>query len=376
VIKSPPEAGDLSFSPSPGHTVGVEVELQLLDSQGLMFLDAAPELLSSIPEVMKERIKEEFIKSMVEINTAICHDVCEVESDLRESLRVVEEGLRPLGAVVYAASLHPLEMGTGENVTHGQRYARIMDDLQIVGRRFITQGLHVHIGVEDPERAIKINNTVRMYLPMLLALTTSSPFYRGERTGMYSYRTKLFEALPLAGMPDDVDGWEGFRHMVQQLREGGIIETVRDLWWDVRPNTILGTVEVRVCDVPTRLRDIVAIAAFIQSLVSTIENVNMHPEARLNLQILRANKWQAARYGLDGVFINPVSARRSTMRQAVGELLDIVAPEARRLGSMERLEDIRVILERGTGAHRQLELYERNGDFRSMIEGVREDFIN
>jgi len=298
-----------------------------------------------------------------------------VERDLRESIAVLEQGLEPIGAVFYAASLHPLEMGTGENITQGDRYARIMDDLQIVGRRFITQGLHVHIGIEDPERAIKINNTIRIYLPLLLALTTSSPYYRGEMTGMYSYRTKLFEALPLAGMPDEMEGWEGFRRIVAQLREGGIIETVRDIWWDVRPNTVLGTVEVRVCDVPTRLRDIVGIAALIQALVSTIENVNMHPEARLNLQILRANKWQAARYGLDGVFINPVSARRSTMREAVAELLEIVAPEAHRHGSAQRLEDIRAILDRGTGAHRQIEIFDKTGDFNSMIEKVREEFL-
>lgn len=376
MAKKTPEANDLSFNPSPGHTVGVEVELQLLDRETLMFSDTAPQLMASLPEGMKERIKEEFIQSMVEINTTICNDISEVERDLREAIGVMDEGLRPLGAVAYAASLHPLEMGTGENLTEGARYARIMDDLQIVGRRFITQGLHVHVGVESPERAIKINNTIRMYLPMLLALTTSSPFYRGERTGMYSYRTKLFEALPLAGMPGAVEGWDGFRHMVAQLREGGIIETVRDLWWDVRPNVSLGTVEVRICDVPTRLSDIVAIAAFIQALVSTIENVNMHPEARLNLQILRANKWQAARYGLDGVFINPVSARRSTMRQAVEELLGIVAPEAERHGSTGRLDDIREILRRGTGAHRQLDLYDETGDFRFMISRTREDFLS
>lgn len=367
---------DLTFSSSPGHTVGVEVELQILDRETLMFSDVAPELLSSLPGSMQERIKEEFIKSMVEINTSICNDISEVERDLREAVGVVEDGLSPLGAVSYAAGLHPLERGHGENVTEGQRYARIMQDLQIVGRRFITQGLHVHVGVEDPERAIKINNTIRMFLPMLLALTTSSPFYCGENTGMYSYRTKLFEALPLAGMPGEVDGWEGFKRMVAQLREGGIIETVRDLWWDVRPNTILGTVEVRICDVPARLGDIVAVAALVQALVATIENVNLHPDARLNLQILKANKWQAARYGLDGVFINPVSARRAKMREAVGELLDIVAPEAQRLGTAREMEHIRSVLALGTGAHRQLELYGKTGDLKSMIAILREDFLD
>lgn len=367
-------AGEITYNPSPGHTVGVEVELQLLDENSLRFSDTAPALLGALPEELSMRIKEEFIQCMVEINTGICHDISEVEADLMESLSVVEKGLVPLGTLPYAASLHPLERGSGDNLTEGERYGRIMHELQIVGRRFITQGMHVHIGVEEPERAIKINNTMRIYMPMLLALSTSSPFYQGEDTGMYSYRTKLFEALPLAGMPDEVEGWEGFKKMLGLLQEGGIIETGRDLWWDVRPNIALGTVETRVCDVPTRLRDILAIVALIQALVSTIENINLHPEARLNLQILRANKWQAARYGLDGVFINPVSARRSTMREAIGELLDMVAPAAMRFGTAGKLCDVRSIMERGTGAHRMRELYAETGDFKSVIEKLRQEF--
>lgn len=364
----------INFSPSARHTVGVEVELQLLSRDGLEFVDVAPVLLKRLPPGMTGRIKEEFLKCMVEINTRCCVDIDGVERDLRESLKVVEGLLDELGAVFYCSSLHPLERGTGGNVSEGERYARIMNDLQIIGRRFITQGLHVHIGVDDSESAIRVNNAMRMYLPMLLALTTSSPYYCGEDTGMFSYRTKLFEVLPLAGMPEAMEGWDGFVRMVKLLRQGGVIESVRDLWWDARPNANFGTVEIRACDVPNRFGDIVAIAALIQALVATIENLDPHSGDRLDLQILKANKWQAARYGLEGVFIHPVTAARSTMRQAISGLLEMVEPEARRFETIERLDVVRQILRRGTGAQRQIELYAETGDFRKMIETVRGEF--
>jgi carboxylate-amine ligase len=364
----------IEFNSSPEPTIGVELELQLLDPGTLAFRNAAPDTLRTMSSVFHGRIKQEFIQSMIEVNTRTCGDMREVEEDLRTTLSYLEEVLERLGVVFYSASLHPLEKGTGRNVTEDARYVRIMDDLQLVGRRFITQGLHVHIGVNSPERAIRINNTIRMYLPLLLALSTSSPYYFGEDTGLYSYRTKMFEALPLAGLPDSLEGWEEFCRTADLLIAGGIINSVRDLWWDVRPHPEFGTVEVRVCDIPCRLRDILAIAALVQALVSTIANVHLHPEVRVQMQILRSNKWQAARYGLEGVFVNPITAKRSTIRNAIAELMDIVEPEAERLGSLEYIEGVKDILNEGTGAHHQRRIYKKAGDFGEMIRLVREGF--
>jgi carboxylate-amine ligase len=364
----------IKFNPSPEPTIGVELELQLLDAGTLAFRNAAPDVMEALDPAFEGRIKPEFIQSMIEVNTRKCGDMREVEEDLRKTLSYLEGLLGRLGAVYYSSSLHPLEKGTGENLTDDPRYARIMEDLQLVGRRFITQGLHVHTGVNSPERAVRINNTIRIYLPLLLALSTSSPFYFGEDTGLYSYRTKMFEALPLAGLPDSLESWKEYCHMADLLAAGGIIKSVRDLWWDVRPHPDFGTVEVRICDMPCRLRDILAIAALTQALVSTIANVHIHPETRVQMQILKSNKWQAARHGLEGVFVNPITAERAPIRDAVLELLELVEPEARRLGGLEHIKGIHGILREGTGAHMQHWLYEMNGDFREMMRLLLEGF--
>jgi carboxylate-amine ligase len=365
----------IEFNPSPEPTIGVELELQLLDSKTLRFANVAPAVLDAIPPAYRGRIKEEFIQSMVEINTRICRDVEEVDRNLRESLSALEAVLDGMGAVYYSASLHPHEKGTGENLTSKPRYARIMDDLKLVGRRFITQGMHVHVGVKSAERAIRINNTIRMYLPLLLALSTSSPFYGGEDSGLFSYRTKLFEALPLAGLPDSLGDWNEFHRMAQLLQSGGIIDSVKDLWWDVRPHPEFGTVEVRICDIPCRYREILALAALVQSLVVTISNIHVHPDTRVQMQILKSNKWQAARYGLDGVFVNPITAKRVPIREAIHELLGLVREEAEALGGLEYMGEIDAILNHGTGAHLQKTIHASCGDFGKMINRVREGFF-
>ena len=370
-------SAEILFHMSERGTVGVELELQILDARTRKFSNIAPETLRALKPALGDRIKEEFIKCMVELNTRVCKSVGEAEEDLRESTTALEAELGRHGAVFYSASLHPTEKGTGENVTESPRYERILDDLQIIGRRFITQGLHVHIGVGDPERAIRINDHIRMYLPHLLALTTSSPFYDGEATGLFSYRTKLFEALPLAGMPDMLEGWEEFKDMARLLIYGEIIQSVKDLWWDVRPHPSFGTIEVRICDLPCRFSHIMGMVALMQALVLTLASSAVHPSARVQMQILKANKWQAVRHGLDGIFVNPVSARRQPVREAVRELLEFVRPEAVRQGTLKYLEAVEDILAHGTGAHRQLALYEQNGgDLDAVIETVRAEFMS
>jgi carboxylate-amine ligase len=232
----------------------------------------------------------------------------------------------------------------------------------------------VHIGIDSAENAIRVNNTIRIYLPLLLALSTSSPFYEGEITGLMSYRTKLFEALPLAGMPDYLDGWKEFNHVADLLIRGAYIESVRDLWWDVRPHPDFGTVEVRVCDMPVTLRDILSITALIQALVVTIAEEVTYPDP--HIQILKANKWQAARYGLEGTFVDPVSGDRSSIVGAIGDLYSFVSPSAGMLGSAHSLAGIPDILRNRTGAHKQLELFSRTGDLKAVAASLLEGFFS
>lgn len=360
------------FNSSPAPTIGVELELQLLDADTLDLTSVADDILKNKHPSFGERIKQEFIQSMIEINTNICSSVSDVEDDLRQTMDHLETLLPHNNAVFLCSSLHPFAKGRDQKIMDHPRYKRIMDDLQLVGRRFITQGLHVHIGVDDPEKAVTICNTIRIYLPLLLALSTSSPFYEGEETGLMSYRTKLFEALPLAGMPDYLDGWKEFNHMADLLIKGGYIQSVKDLWWDVRPHPGFGTVEVRICDIPNTFRDILSLTALIQSLVVALAEETTFPDP--HMQILKANKWQAARYGLEGVFVDPVFATRSGITDAVEDLLNFVRPYAEMLGCTDYIKGIREIVKRKTGAHRQCEIYRETGDFKQVIQSILEDF--
>ncbi len=361
---------ELIFNRSPDPTIGVELEIQILDNKTLELDPLAPEILSSLPPALKDRIKPEFIRSMVEINTAICSDVTEVEKDLMASYRWLEETAGGLGAELFAVSLHPFSKYRDQKLSDHPRYAKIMEELQLIGRRFITQGLHVHIGVPDEETVIRVNNSLRIYLPILLALTTSSPFYGGEDTGLMSYRAKLFEALPLAGMPDSLNDWEDFDHLIRLLRKSGIIETVKDIWWDVRPHPDFGTVEIRICGLPYSMRDILALTALIQALVVTLCSQHLNPDP--NIQVLRSNRWQAARHGLEGVFVDPFFGKKISMVDAVRNLYKYVRPASEGLKSTNYLDEIPEILKRLTGTHIQRKLY-CNGkkDFSHVIKTVQ-----
>ena len=364
----------LKFNKSPAPTIGVELELQLLDPETLELKSLSHEILSMVPETKKERIKPEFIQSMVEINTGICSTVAEVEKDLKETYAMLRDITEASGAVLYAASLHPFSKIKDQRVSDHPRYKKIMDELQIVGRRFISQGLHVHIGVDDEEKVIKVNNNMRIYLPILLALTTSSPYYEGMDTGLMSYRSKLFESLPLAGMPDAMDEWEEFCLLVNLLKKSGIIESVKDIWWDVRPHPDFGTVEIRICDLPYSMRDILAITALIQALVLALAEQYENPEP--HSQILRSNKWQATRYGLEGFYVDPFFARKYPMKEAAINLYRHVRPIAEELKSTDYLDEIPAILERLTGAHLQKTFYQENGNsYPKMIRTMQEYFF-
>jgi carboxylate-amine ligase len=364
----------LIFNKSPSPTIGVELELQILDAETLELKSIAADILNLVPSSFKEKIKPEFIQSMVEINTGICSNVAEVEKDLKESYSLLMGIADGLGATIYSTSLHPFSKSSDQTVSEHPRYRRIMDDLQLVGRRFISQGLHVHIGVDDEEKVIEVNNNLRIYLPILLALSTSSPFYESIDTGLMSYRAKLFESLPLAGMPDSMVDWEEFCTLNNLLKKSGIIDSVKDIWWDVRPHPDFGTVEIRICDIPYSLRDILAITALVQALVLGIAEQFENPEP--HMQILRSNKWQAARYGLEGFYVDPFFGKKFTMRDAVIYVYRHVKPFADALKSTDYLDEIPAILNRSTGAHIMRDLHNKQGkDFPDMIRATQDLFF-
>ena len=362
----------IKFNSSPNPTIGVEIELQLIDKNNFNLKNVASKALPEIDKKFSDNIKYELMDSMIEINTNICQSIEDVEKDISKTLEHLENILKDHKTLLNCTSLHPFALGKDQIVTNNPRYKRIMKDLQIVGKRFITQGLHVHIGINDCEKVILVNNALRIYLPLLLALSTSSPFYEGEDTGLHSYRTKIFEALPLAGMPDYLNDWNHFENLTEQLQNAGIINSVKDLWWDVRPHPGFGTVEIRVCDIPITYKAILCLVALIQALVVTLSKTDFASDT--HIQILESNKWQAARYGLDGIFVDPKTIQKITIRKAIENLYTLVEPVVNSLGSTKYVNIIEEILNRGTGSTKQRKLYNSSKNFEYMLKSLRNLF--
>ena len=364
----------IEYNSSPSPTIGVEIELQLIDSDNYDLKNIASQVLTNVDKEFLSRIKYELFESMIEINTNICNTVEEAGSDIRQTLSHLDGILKKYNATMNCSSLHPFSQGKNQVVTDDARYRRIMQDLQIIGTRFITQGLHVHIGIDDREKVIKVNNALRIYLPLLLALSTSSPFYEGEDTGLYSYRTKIFESLPLAGLPDHLNDWNHFTKLTENLMEAGIIQAVKDLWWEVRPHPGFGTVEVRICDVPTNFNEILGLVALVQALVVMVQDIDNYPDT--HIQILESNKWQAARYGLQGTYIDPLTLHKLSIKKAIENLCNLLEPTMISLGSEKYLTIIKKILINGTGATMQRNLFKKDNNFERMIKSLKEQFYD
>jgi carboxylate-amine ligase len=362
----------IEFTSSKPFSLGVELELQILDRESLELVSKAPALLAMVPAGLQERIKPEFIRSMIEVNTEVCADMNQVKENLGDLVRKAEELARQNNCLLYAASLHPFARHSDQQLSDHPRYSRIMEDLQLVGRRFITQGLHVHVGMSNRDAAIRVSDSIRLFLPILLALTCSSPYYEGIDTGLQSYRAKLFEALPLAGMPDQLESWDKYLEMVRLLDNTGIITSVRDLWWDVRPHPDFGTIEIRICDLPSTFNEILAIVALIQALVAEMTESDRHLNP--NMQVLKSNKWQAARYGLAGTFVYPLLQKKISMEEAAGEIFAKVGPAMERLGTSHYLHDLRRIIKTGTSANQQRNIYGRQKDFPAIIKELQPRF--
>ncbi len=367
---------DLHFHDSKPFTLGVEVELQILDNQNFDLCPAAPRILDRVPDTFKEKIKQELLQSMIEVLTGVCASVDEVEDDLGLGIRTAQELATRDDCFLFASSLHPFARAAEQKIMADERYERIMKELQIVGRRFITQGLHVHVGITDRQTAILVCDAMQPYLSLLLALTGSSPYFQSEDTGFCSYRTKLFESLPLAGLSEFLGDWKTYVNTVQELYDYKIIRHIRDVWWDIRPHPDFGTVEIRICDLPSRFREISAMTAVVQALVALLAEGAVKP-TRINNQVLRYNKWQAARHGLDGTFVDPLgllTTEAVTMRQGVLLLLERIEPYLNSFNTLGKIPIIEKILDQGTSSTRQRQLYKKSQNFKMMITHIHGEF--
>ena len=363
----------LTFKQSEPFTIGVELEIQLLDPGSLDMTHQGPKLLAKVEPTLKEQIKAEFIQSMVEICTPVCQDMNEVADNLSFLGKHLESLASECGCVLFSSSLHPYTRICDRQVSPGARYFEIMEDLQLSGRRMITQALHVHIGMPNKDTAIQVCDAIRQYLPIFLALTTSSPFFASEDTGFYSYRSNLFPCLPRTGIPDTLGNWDNFQELVLILNQATLLNGIKELWWDVRPHPTFGTIEIRICDLPSHFNEIIAVAALVQALVAKLSREEK-PSRFPPREIMMHNKWNAARYGLDGTFINEKPGSHYSFRKVITDLIESLSSQIKLLGSGKHIQPIQSILQRGTSADQQKKLYATHGDFREMIYTMQREF--
>jgi glutamate---cysteine ligase / carboxylate-amine ligase len=367
----------IDFTPNERTTIGVEMELHLVDAVTGQLASTSEEILAEMgadhPNGEHPKAKHELFQSTVEIITGVCRSPSEAGDDLRATLAELRAAAERRGLTLISAGTHPFGLARQQIVSPQQRYLDLVEALQWPARRLLICGMHVHVGVPDGSRAIRIIGELLRHHPVLLAMSASSPFFEGEDSGLASARTKVFEGLPTAGLPPLLTDWSDFESFMSTLLESGCISSIREVWWDIRPHPDFGTVEFRMCDAMPTVRETVALAALAQTLVEwtirRIDDGSLAPPPRE--WTIRENRWLAARYGLDAELIveHPETGHpeRRPVRTMVTELLDDLRPIADELGNLEHFGDLELLLAAGSGAQRQRRIVEAGGTLADVV---------
>jgi glutamate---cysteine ligase / carboxylate-amine ligase len=355
-------------------TLGIEEEFQIVDPHTRELRSHVSEILEEGKMLLGERVKPEMIQSMIEVGTGICKDIQEARNDITNLRSILSAMVRKKGLEIVAAGTHPFSHWQDQKIFENARYDLIVEENQMIARSLLTFGLHVHVGVADPERAIHIMNAVRYMLPHVLALSTSSPFWLGVHTGLKSYRSEVFTRFPRTGIPDQFESYGSFQRYVALLIETNCIDDGRKIYWDVRPHPVFPTLEFRICDIPTRVDDTIAITALFQALVAKVNKLlDQNLTYRLHHKMLiEENKWRAVRYGLDGKMIDFGKRKEVPVRDLIKEMLEFVDDVIDDLRSRKEIRHIQTILERGTSADEQLRVWREKGDIKAVVDGLIE----
>ncbi|MGH9775970.1 MAG: carboxylate-amine ligase [Candidatus Acidiferrales bacterium] len=350
-------------------TIGVEEEFQIVDPETGELRSHVSELIAATSPALAEQIKPELHQSIVESGTRICADASELYGEVVRTRSELVHAAESVGLCVVAAGTHPFSSWIDQVISPGERYKNIVEELQQLARSLLIFGMHVHVAVPGNTAAIDLMNMARYFLPHLLALSTSSPFWMGRDTGLKSYRTTIFRRFPRTGVPDLFGSWSEYDEYVKLLVELNCIDNAKKIWWDVRPHPTFGTLEFRMCDTPTKLEETVAIASLIQAIVVKLHKLytqnmgfRLYPRA-----LIEENKWRAARWGLDGKLIDFGTRKEVPMRELALELLEFVEDVVDELGSRFAVNYVRTILEEGTSADRQLRVYRETGDTKAVV---------
>jgi carboxylate-amine ligase len=362
----------LPFHANDHPTLGVELELQLVDAESFALKSAILQLLDKVGHD-QVWLKPELMQSYVEINTDVCQDVSEVRADLSAKLDRLYAAAKATDTRILWAGSHPFSNWMDQEISPSDRYYKLVELMQDTALRIVTFGMHVHVGVDSGDKAIMIVDRMMRYLSTLLALSVNSPFWVGRKTGLHSQRIKIMEQLPAAGTPPFLRNYSEYCWVVNQSIQSGFINSIQEIWWDVRPHPRFGTVEVRIFDLPMDLEDALALTALTQCLVTALsdqidEGVYQHD---IHPIVVRQNKWKAARYGLGAELIDPVTHKTIPVSEMVFFLYEKLKPYAEQLACMQELNHIVTMINRPSGAEKQLALYESmGGDFRRVVESM------
>jgi glutamate---cysteine ligase / carboxylate-amine ligase len=356
------------------YTLGVEEEYMLLDPETFDLVQHIDTVLSRVhEEEFVARITAELMQSVLEISTPVCHNAGDVDKELRKLRSYVTELGRKEGLRVGSAGTHPFSLFERQRITARDRYRALVDQLQYVARRELIFGMHIHVAVDDPERAIRVLGTLNTHLADLLALSANSPFWRGELTGLASTRQMVFAAFPRSGVPPRFRDYNDYAAVVGQLEKTGCIADYTHIWWDIRPHPKWGTIEVRVMDAISQIEDSVALAAYVQALVKHYcERDESQELPTFHRMLVTENKWLAGRYGLEAPVMDLLTGRRNRVpvAQLIRRTLRDIEPHARELGSERELEGVREILARGNGADRQRRVFNANRDIAEVVREI------
>ena len=370
----------IEFEGSDGPTLGIEMELEVIDRDTRELKPAAAELIGELSrelsgEAEHPKVKHELLDSTIEVITGINSTVADGRRDIESTLAEIAPLLPERNLALLCSGSHPFSNWQDQGITPNARYEQMMDDFQWVGRRLQIFGIHFHVGVRSGRKAIAILNSLSNYIPHFLALSASSPYWGGHDTGLASARSKVFEGLPTAGLPYILDSWEEFEWFMDTLVAADAIHSVREVWWDIRPHPGFGTIELRICDGIGSLDELASMAALAQSLVTQLDLLDDRG-FRLPVPkdwILRQNKWRAARYGIDADIIVDDHGRLQPLSRAIAEIVDELMPVARRLKCADELHGVLDILNRGPSYMRQRTIVAEGGSLIDVVDSMVEE---
>jgi carboxylate-amine ligase len=351
-------------------TIGVEEEFQIIDPETLELRSHVVQLISSAAaRGVGDLVKQEMHQSIVETGTKICENVSELRLEMHRTRSELVLAAESTGLRVAAAGTHPFSSWIDQVISPGERYQHIVEEMGQLARSLLIFGMHVHIAMPDKQTTIDMMNMVRYFLPHLLALSTSSPFWMGRNTGLKSFRTTVFRRFPRTGIPEVFESWSEYENFINLLVKLNCIDTGKKIWWDVRPHPTYGTLEFRMFDTATRVEEAVAIAALTQAIVVKLHRLYTRNQSwRIYRRaLIEENKWRAARYGIEGKLIDFGREAEVPMRELMLELMELIDDVVDELGSRSAVEYIHTILNEGTSAERQLRVYQQTGDLKDVV---------